>query len=58
MLSSGRLNPYTSFENRFKIAVDESIPLLRLGGATALERKVPVIVSNNKHIRKLAGKMA
>lgn len=41
----------------FRIAVDENVPLGdALLIATALEKKIPVIVSNDKHVKKLAEK--
>ncbi|MEM2928306.1 MAG: type II toxin-antitoxin system VapC family toxin [Nitrososphaerota archaeon] len=41
----------------FKISIDENIPLGdAILIATALENKVPIIVSNDKHIEKLAKK--
>lgn len=43
--------------NGFKISVDENVPLgdaILL--ATALDNKIPVIVSNDKHLRRLSRK--
>jgi len=44
--------------NGFKISVDENVPLgdaILL--ATALDNKIPVIVSNDKHLRRLSRKI-
>lgn len=43
--------------NGFRISVDENVPLgdaILL--ATALDNKIPIIVSNDKHLRKLSKK--
>lgn len=51
------LNIVQTSKRGFKIALDENIPLGdALLIATALERKIPVIVTNDKHIRRVAEK--
>ena len=41
----------------FKIAVDENVPLGdALLVATALENRIPIVVSNDAHIKKLCRK--
>ena len=51
------LNTISPSTTGFKMAVDENVPLGdAILVATALENKIPIIVSNDKHVKKLCEK--